>query len=536
MIHCLSVGRSTEAVFLTCVTAAVMACATSRTGPPSISTAPVARAPISARDSAFLDTLQRRTFAYFWETANPRNGLVPDRWPTPSFSSVAAVGFALTAYPVGVEHGWIPRDSARGRVITTLRFFLDAPQGTASDGMMGYRGFYYHFLDMQTGHRFERVELSTIDTGILLAGALVCQQYFDRAGAGDSTVRALADSLYYRADWQWARDGGETLSMGWRPDPAQYSNERGFITTRWRGYDEGMILYILALGSPTHPIDPAAWSEWTSTYRWGHFGGQDFLQFPPLFGHQYSHIWVDFRGIQDGYMRGKRIDYFENSRRAVLAQREYAIEDSARWRGYGESAWGLSASDGPLDSTFVVDGLTREFHTYWARGAASGEIRDDGTLVPTAVGGSTPFAPDVTVPTLVAMRERYGNAVFSRYGFVDAFNPTLREPGPRLHHGYIVPGTAWFDHDYLGIDEGPIVAMLENYRTELVWKLMRKNAYIVRGLCRAGFTGGWLADRCGISTNASMNASMNASTNVTTNVSTNVSMDASAISASGGEW
>jgi hypothetical protein len=262
------------------------------------------------------------------------------------------------------------------------------------------------------------------------------------------------------------------------------------------GYDEGMILYVLALGSPTHPIDPAAWTEWTSTYKWDRFEGQDFVQFPPLFGHQYSHIWVDFRGIRDAYMRGKGIDYFENSRRAVLSQREYAIRDSARWRGYGARAWGLSASDGPLDSTFAVDGVTRTFHTYWARGAASTEIRDDGTLVPTAVGGSIPFAPEITVPTLVAMRETYGDSLFSRYGFVDAFNPTLRDQSPPLHHGYIVPGLSWFDRDYLGIDEGPIVAMLENQRTELIWTLMKKNPYVVRGLCRAGFTGGWLAGRC----------------------------------------
>ena len=495
MIHCRSAGRSAAAVLLSCAVLGGMACATARTIPPgTIPTAP--RYVTPPRDSAFLDTLQRRTFAYFWETANPRNGLVPDRWPTPSFSSVSAVGFALTVYPVGVEHGWIPRDSARDRVITTLRFFLDAPQGTASSGETGYRGFFYHFLDMQTGRRFEHVELSTIDTGILLAGALVCQEYFDHADAGDSTVRALADSLYRRADWQWARDQGETLSMGWRPDSANYQNERGFITTRWLGYDEGMILYVLALGSPTHPIDPVAWNGWTSTYHWDRFEGEDFVQFPPLFGHQYSHVWIDFRGIQDAYMRGKGIDYFENSRRAVLSQRRYAMEDSARWRGYGASGWGLSASDGPLDSTLAVDGVFREFHTYWARGVSSTETRDDGTLVPTAVGGSIPFAPEVTIPTLVAMRETYGDSLFSRYGFVDAFNPTLRVQGPPLHHGYIVPNLSWFDRDYLGIDEGPIVAMLENYRTEMIWKLMKKNPYVVRGLCRAGFTGGWIAGRC----------------------------------------
>jgi len=451
---------------------------------------------VAPSDSAFLDTLQHRTFNYFWETANPRNGLVPDRWPTPSFSSVAAVGFALTAYPIGVEHGWITRDQARQRVLATLRFFWNAPQGTSPAGVTGAHGFFYHFLDMQTGYRFEHIELSTIDSGLLLAGALVCRQYFDGTDPADSTIRALADSLYFRADWQWAQDGGTTVSMGWRPDAGPYQNARGFITTRWLGYDEAMILYALALGSPTHPVPAAAWTEWTSTYRWATFEGEQFVQFPPLFGHQYSHIWIDFRGIRDAYMRAHDSDYFENSRRAVLSQRAYAVANPGDWRGYSATGWGLSASDGPLDSTFTVDGRRRQFHTYWARGASAGDIRDDGTLVPTAVGGSVPFVPGATIPTLRAMRDRYGDALFSRYGFLDAFNPTLRDTALIVHHGRILSGRGWFDTDYLGIDEGPIVAMLENYRTQFIWRLMRENPYIVRGLCRAGFEGGWIAGRC----------------------------------------
>jgi hypothetical protein len=448
------------------------------------------------RESAFLDTLSRRTFDFFWETTNPRNGLTPDRWPTKSFSSVAAVGFALTAYPIGVEHGWVTRDAARERVLTTLRFFWTAPQGPQSTGVTGYKGFYYHFLDMDTGLRFATVELSTIDTSLLLAGALTCRQYFDRDDAGDREVRALADSLYRRVDWDWARDGDALVNMGWRPEPAPHQNARGFIVSEWTGYDEGMILYVLALGSPTHPVDPAAWSQWTKTYKWDRFHGQEFVQFAPLFGHQYSHLWVDFRGIQDAYMRGRGIDYFENSRRATLSQRAYAAENPAQWRGYGPDVWGLTASDGPLDSTLVLDGRTRTFHTYWARGVGMDEMNDDGTLVPTAAGGSVPFAPEATIPTLVAMRERYGDPLFGRYGFVDALNPTLRTPGPALHHGRIVDGLSWFDTDYLGIDQGPILGMIENWRTDFVWKLMRRNADVVRGLCRAGFTGGWIAGRC----------------------------------------
>ena len=447
-------------------------------------------------ERAFVDTLSRRTFDFFWETTNPRNGLTPDRWPSKSFSSVAAVGFALTAYPIGVERGWVTRDAARDRVLTTLRFFWTAPQGPQSSGVTGYHGFFYHFLDMETGRRFETVELSTIDTALLLAGALACREYFTGNDAGDREVRALADSLYARADWTWAMADRPLVNMGWRPEAAPYQDARGFNISSWRGYDEAMLLYVLALGSPTHPIPSSAWEGWTRTYRWDRFQGEDYVQFAPLFGHQYSHVWLDFRGIQDAYMRGRGIDYFENSRRATIAQRRYAIANPAGWRGYGADAWGLSASDGPLDSTFVVDGLTRTFHTYWARGAGTDELNDDGSIAPTAAGGSIAFAPEIVIPTLLAMRGQYGEPLFGRYGFVDAFNPTLRHAGPALHHGHIVEGSAWFDTDYLGIDQGPILAMGENGRSGLVWSLMRGNTSVVRGLCRAGFTGGWLAGRC----------------------------------------
>lgn len=450
----------------------------------------------SPAEQAFIDTLSRLTFDFFWQTTNPRNGLTPDRWPTKSFSSVAAVGFALTAYPIGVEHGWISRDAARERVLTTLRFFWSAPQGPQSTGVTGYHGFFYHFLDMETGLRFQHVELSTIDTSLLLAGVLTCRQYFDRDDAGDREIRALADSLYGRVDWQWATDGGTLVSMGWHPEASRNQTAHGFIPSTWRGYDEGMLLYVLAFGSPTHSIDPSAWTEWTRTYKWDRFQDQEYVQFGPLFGHQYSHIWIDFRNVQDAYMRGRGIDYFENSRRATLAHRQYAVANPSEWRGYGPDVWGLTASDGPLDSAFVVDGRMRRFHTYWARGASTVELNDDGTLVPTAAGGSLPFAPEIVAPALVAMRRTYGEPLFGQYGFVDAFNPTLRVTGPRLRHGRIVEGLSWFDTDYLGIDQGPILAMIENWRSDFVWRLMRRNESITRGLCRAGFTGGWLAERC----------------------------------------
>ena len=465
---------------------AFVACAPASTPAP----APVLERAASA-DQAFLDTLERRTFDWFWETTNPANGLTPDRWPSRPFASIAAVGFALAAYPIGVERGFIPRDSAAARTLTTLRFFWHAPQGEAASGTTGDRGFFYHFLNMDTGLRHATTELSTIDTALLLGGVLFCREYFGGTTPAEVSIRAYADSLYRRVEWTYMQreDNRPLITMAWRP-------ERGFGPHAYRGYDEAMLLYILALGSPTHPVEPSAWTAFTSTYKWGDFHGQEHLAFAPLFGHQYSHVFVDFRGIRDAYMREKGIDYFENSRRATLAQRSYAIANPAGWRDYGANVWGLTASDGPTDTTLVIGGVTRRFHRYWARGAALGDIRDDGTIAPTAAGGSIPFAPEVTVPALRAMRERYGDHLFQRYGFLDAFNPTLQDPAVPVRRGTIVAGIGWFDDDYLGIDQGPIVAMIANHRNGIIWEHMRRSPYVVRGLCRAGFTGGWLQGRC----------------------------------------
>ncbi len=433
--------------------------------------------PDSAATAAFLDTLEQRTFHYFWDLANT-NGLVPDRAPSPSFSSIAAVGFGLTAYPIGVERGYVTRDQARQRVLTTLRFFWTTAQG--------YKGFFYHFLDMTTGARYQTVELSTIDTALLLAGVLACQSYFDGADTSEVAIRAVADSIYARTDWQWAANHPPAIALGWTP-------EHGFIPYDWRGYNEAMLVYILALGSPSHPADPAAWTAWTSTYQWGTFASQTYLGFAPLFGHQYSHVWIDFRGIADPYMRAHASDYFENSRRATYAQQAYATANPAAWIGYGANQWGLTASDGPADVTLTLGGRQRQFHTYWARGASFTETPDDGTIAPAAAGGSVPFAPEIAIPALRAMREHYGANLFSTYGFLDAFNPTFTGT-PSM--GHVQLGVGWFDTDYLGIDQGPIILMVENYRTGLVWRLMRGNPYIVSGLCRAGFTNGWLAGKC----------------------------------------
>ena len=433
---------------------------------------------------AFLDSLQHRTFRWFWELSDSARGLTPDRWPTRSFVSVGAMGFALTAYPIGAEHGWITRSQARDRTLATFEFLWTAPQDS-SEHPTGYRGFYYHFLVPETGRRFEHVELSTMDTALLLGGVLFCQSYFDRRDAKEARLRALADSIVDRVDWTWATRRPPTIVLGWSP-------EEGHLPYDWRGYNEAMLLNVLALGSRTHPADPSLWSAWCSNYKWGTFEGEEHLGFAPLFGHQYSQLWIDYRGIQDPFMRSHGIDYFENSRRATRAQRAYAIRNPGGWKGYDANVWGLTACDGPMDSTVTIDGRARQFHSYEARGASHVRIEDDGTLAPTAAGGSIAFTPEISIAALRAMRARYGADLYGEYGFFDCFNPTLSDPAIPARYGRLVPGKGWFDTDYLGIDQGPIVGMIENLRSDLVWKTMRKNPNVVRGLRRAGFRGGWL--------------------------------------------
>jgi hypothetical protein len=423
----------------------------------------------------FLDELQERTFRYFWELTNPDNGLVPDRWPTDSFSSIAAVGFGLTVYPIGVERGFITREQAAERVLTTLRFFWYAPQNDHPSESTGYKGHFYHFVDMDTGLRFDRVELSTVDSALLIAGALFCSEYFDRDTQEERAIREYADLLYRRIDWSWAQNNPPAISLGWHP-------ESGFLPYDYRGYSEAMILYILALGSPTFPVGQDAWEEWSSSYVWGEFYGYEHLNFGPLFGHQYSHLWIDFRGIQDKFMSDKGIDYFENSRRAVYSQRAYATDNPGGWKDYGENIWGLTACDGPADTVLIIDGVERKFDRYWARGVSLKGIRDDGTVAPTAAGASLPFAPEIVIPALLEMKERYGDRLYTEYGFLDAFNPTF--PAGDEY--------GWFNVDYLGIDQGPIIIMIENHRNDFVWNLMKENIYVRAGLQRAGFSGGWL--------------------------------------------
>ncbi len=434
----------------------------------------------------YLNDLSERTFRFFWDTANPANGLVPDRFPTPSFSSIAAVGFGLTAYPIGVERGYVTRAAARARVLATLRFFRNAPQGRAAQGMSGYKGFFYHFLDMKTGARSANSELSTVDTALLLGGVLYVQSYFDGANAEEAEIRRLADQIYRRVDWRWAQSHAPAISHGWNP-------EHGMLPYDWRGYSEAMLVYILALGSPTHPVGKDAWAAWTQSYdkSWGKQYGQEYLAFAPHFGHQYSQVWIDFRQIQDSYMHARGIDYFENSRRASYAQQAYAVANPMACKGYGANLWGVTASDGPADIVIADDARERKFYSYAGRGMGGADTYDDCTIAPTGAAASIAFAPEISIAAIVDMRNRYGDQVYGEYGFLDAFNPTF-DFDAKLANGRRVPGFGWVDTDYLGIDQGPILAMLENYRGDLVWHVMRKNPYLKAGLLKAGFRGGWL--------------------------------------------
>ena len=438
---------------------------------------------------AFYEDIEERTFRWFWETARRDNGLVPDRYPTPSFCSIASVGFALTAYPIGVERGWITRAEARDLTLTTLRFFWESPQGPEPHGKIGHKGFFYHFIDMITGERFADVELSSVDTTLLLMGVLFAGQYYDRADAKEREIRDLAQKLYARADWNFFRsDGRKAVSMGWHPG-------RGLIERNWDGYNEGMFVYILGLGAPDHALPADSWETWTAPYPrfWRGEGPTRHLAFAPLFGHQYSQIWIDFRSIRDATMREAGLDYFENSRRATYANRAYCAANPMGWNGYSDRTWGLTACDGPGNFQLDFKGKRTEFFGYSARGPlGQPDERDDGTLAPTAALGSLPFAPEIVIPAAEALRRDHGELLYGKYGFYDSFNPSFRWTDKPLEKGRVDPAKGWYDTDYIGIDQGPILLQAANYRSDFVWRRMRSCPPIRKGLKLAGFTGGWL--------------------------------------------
>jgi hypothetical protein len=391
---------------------------------------------ISADDEAFLDEIERAHSLFFWENANPATGLVLDRTlasgsDSREIASIAATGFGLTALCIASQRGFLEMAQARDRALMTLRFLAEK--------METQHGFYYHFVNFRTGERAWKCELSSIDTSLLLCGVLTCRAFFR-----DDEIRKLAAQIYERVDWPWFLNGGKTLSMGWHP-------ESGFLTARWDSYSELMMIYLLGLGSPTHPLPAGSWDAWKRPqfdYYHLHYIGS----FAPIFVHQYSHAWFDFRGKQDRYA-----DYFANSIAATQAHRLFCLDLSRRFPDYSGDLWGISSSD------------SARGYVAWGGPPPMGPI--DGTVVPCAAAGSLPFLTNETLRVLRNIREKYGKRAWQRYGFVDAFNPL----------------TNWYDPDVIGIDVGISLLMAENLRSGFVWETFMKNEEARRGMERAEF-------------------------------------------------
>ena len=387
---------------------------------------------LASVDSTFLVELQHKACSYFLDEVNPKNGLVRDSTQDGSPASIAAVGLALSAYVAAAHCQQIDRHDAIRRTLATLRFFATSPHGPERDAT-GYHGFYYHFLDMDSGRRARKCELSTIDTAILLAGVLAARMYFDGNTRDEDEIRSLADELYARADWRWALNDGDAISHGWKP-------ERGFLKWRWRGYSEALILYVLALGSPTYPVPKDAYSAWLEGYQWRELYGQEFLFAGPLFIHQLSHAWIDVRGIQDAFMREHDCDYFENSRRATIVQREYTTRNPRGFEGYGADCWGITACNGPGPALLEIDGRKRRFYAYTARGVPFGP--DDGTIAPWVVAASLPFAPDEVLAALRHINSTYPHQL-SEHGMRSSFNATYCTD----------TASGWVSSDHYGINK-----------------------------------------------------------------------------------
>jgi hypothetical protein len=421
-------------------------------------------------DDALIDRLQHAAFAYFIEYANAENGLVADTSREGSPCSIAVVGFALSCYPVAIANGWITRAFAVSRTLATLRFFWNSAQSDRPDAT-GYKGFYYHFIDMTTGRRVWQCELSLIDTTLLLAGMLTAGCYFD--GAGDEAeIRSLADALYRRVDWVWAQNGGKTVAQGWKP-------ECGFLHYGWEGYNEATVLYVLGLGSPTHPLSDAGFTNWTFTYQWENLLSRDVLYSGPLFTHLFSQAWLDFRGIQDCFMREKASDYFKNTQDTITVHRDYAARNPRGFAGYNRNFWGITAGDGPADHEIRQDLRDRRCFGYMARGVPYGP--DDGTIAPWAMLATLPFGAEQALEGTRHLLRTYPE-VCRHDRFCSGFNPTLTKHG-----------AGWLSDGWYGLDQGLLVMMIENYRTGMLWSILRECGYVRTGLERAGFDGGWFS-------------------------------------------
>jgi hypothetical protein len=424
---------------------------------------------IDLPDEAFLDRLQRGAFACLTEFTNTKNGLVADTSRDGSPCSIAVVGFALSCYPIAVERGWMSRADAVALTLTTLRFFSTSAQGEEPDAT-GMRGFYYHFLDMQTGKRVWQCELSLVDTSLLIAGILTVGSYFSGTGE-EAEIREISDALYRRVDWHWAQNGQETIAQGWKP-------ECGFLHYGWEGYNEATIVYVLAAGSPTYPVSNTSFGAWTSTYQWENLLGIDVLYSGPLFTHLFSHAWIDYRDIRDQFMRDIDSDYFENSRHAIGIQREYAARNPREYVGYGRDLWGITAGDGPGSSEMRESKRDRRFFGYMSRGVPFGP--DDGTLAPWGMLATVPFNADAALCGTRQLLKAYPQ-VLKDDRFSSGFNPTLEKRG-----------ACWLSDGWYGLDQGILVMMIENHRSGLVWQLTRACTAICDGLRGAGFQGGWL--------------------------------------------
>lgn len=421
----------------------------------------------SPLEKQFLDTLQYRSFLFFINELNKESGLVKDRSASWSPASTASSGFGVLCWAIGAEKKWISREEAARLTMNLFTFLFNSSQ-SADSNATGYKGFYYHFLRMGDGKREWKCELSTIDSGFLYAAMLFARQYYTENNATENRIRELVEALLAKVEWDFFQFDGNhkqpyTIPLGWHP-------EKGFIDQGWTGYCESLVLYIVAAGMDMKNASEG-YQTWLKYYDWRKIYGYEFLSFPPLMGHQYSHMFIDFKDIHDDFNRSKNIDYFETSRLATLVQRAYAVENPGKWKGYDSLCWGLTACDGPGDRFNTGD---KKFLGYAGRGTSGNDLVffDDGTIAPTAAAGSIPFLPDACIPTLMSMKEKYGESgLWGKYGFVDAFNPTLN----------------WFNQDYIGIDQGPIVIMIENFKNGMIWKYVSKDPVIQRGLQRLGF-------------------------------------------------
>ena len=367
------------------------------------------------------------------------------------------------------------RDQAVQHCLTALRFFSASDQ-SGTTASTGCHGFYFHFLDVQTGLRAWQSELSSIDTALLIAGMLTAAAYFGGATPAEIELRHLANALYDRVDWHRAEHDDDAVALGWKP-------ECGFLNYGWQGYNEALVLYALGMGSTTHPLTPVSFEAWTVTYQWENLYGIDFLVAGPLFVHEFSHAWIDFRGIRDRFMREKNCDYFENSRRAVQVQRQYSTRNPRGFSGYGQDCWGLSAGDGPSGAPRTVAGRHQSFYGYAARGVPWGP--DDGTITGSSVVASLVFAPDIALPALRLIFDKPDGGR-GRSVHASGFNATAA--GGAAEGG----NPEWISEGEFGLDQGMIVLMIENFRSGLLWRLTRSIPCVRSGLKRAGFSGGWL--------------------------------------------